>query len=219
MTITEVGCMGVKPGLSITDPSTPEGAVLPSVWKTVVTKPGGPQRIFWGLEEEDSSKVWAFFDWNSVQEHVDFAKTHGAEAVEDIPKVCTHGEFTKHITLLPSTDALGWPITRIIASYFPSDILADEKDKRIQHVKGLLSGDNVNDPDSIPWSYGWGLEKDYPVRGLGGKTGTIFVVLVGAQTSDQHNTLFGELVHAVKSMDGLVGFHQFAMRSLRQERE
>lgn len=75
MTITEVGCMGVKPGLSITDPSTPEGTVLPSVWKTVLTKPGGPQRVFWGLEEEDSSKVWAFFDWNSVQEHVDFAKT------------------------------------------------------------------------------------------------------------------------------------------------
>lgn len=114
---------------------------------------------------------------------------------------------------------LGSPITQIIASYFPSDISADEKDKITQHVKGLLSKADTNDPGYIPWGYGWGLENDYPVRGLGGKTGTIFMVLVGAQTGDQHNTLFGELVHAVKSMDGLVGLHQFTMRSLRQERE
>lgn len=111
------------------------------------------------------------------------------------------------------------PITRIIASYFPSDISADEKDKKIQKVKGLLPGDNANDPGSIPWSYGWGLENDYPVRGIDGKTGTIFMVLVGEQTSGQHDTLFAELVDAVKSMDGLIGFHQFNMRSLRQKRE
>lgn len=75
MAITEVGCMGVKPGLRITDPTTEEGQVLPSVWKKVLTLPGGPRRVFWGLEEEEPSRVWAFFDWESVQQHEDFAKT------------------------------------------------------------------------------------------------------------------------------------------------
>jgi hypothetical protein len=75
MSITEIGCMGVKPNLNIMDETTPEGQILPGAWNTVTTAPGGPHRVYWGLEIEDPSKLWAFFDWDSVEDHEKFAKS------------------------------------------------------------------------------------------------------------------------------------------------
>ena len=67
--------MGVKPGLDVMDDDTREGQILTGVWKTIIPAPGGPQRIYWGTEIEDPSKIWAFFDWKSVEEHREFAKS------------------------------------------------------------------------------------------------------------------------------------------------
>lgn len=75
MPVTEVGCMGVKPDHDVMNDATREGQVLTGVWKTVTTAPGGPQRVYWGLEVEDPSKVWAFFDFESIEEHRKFAET------------------------------------------------------------------------------------------------------------------------------------------------
>ena len=74
MVVTEVGVMGIKPGLDVMNDDTPEGQILTKVWKTVTTAPGGPQNVCWGIESEDPSKIWGFFDWNSVEEHQQFAK-------------------------------------------------------------------------------------------------------------------------------------------------
>ena len=74
MTIIELGRMGVKPGYRIMDESTPEGKVLPTAYKAVTTLPGGPQNSHWGGGVEGGSKVWGFFEWNSVKEHEIFAK-------------------------------------------------------------------------------------------------------------------------------------------------
>ncbi|CAH0037865.1 unnamed protein product [Clonostachys solani] len=220
MKITEVGCMGVKPGLRITDPNTPEGVVLPSVWKTVLSQPGGPQNVFWGLEKEDPSKVWAFFDWDSVQQHEDFAKRYGAEAVKDIPKVCTHGEFTKHVALIPSSHALRSPSTRIIVGYFPSDISVGDKDAIVQQVQRVLTERDGNSSGSICCSYGWGLEIDYPVRGANnGLAGSVFMVLIGEETEGEHKTLAGRLAHAIRYIENSIGFHEFTIQILQQERE
>ena len=76
MAVTEVGCMGVKPNIDIMDQDTPEAQILTGVWKTVTTKPGGPHRVYWGLEREDPSRVWGFFDWDSVEQHQKFAQTY-----------------------------------------------------------------------------------------------------------------------------------------------
>ena len=78
MPVTEVGCMGVKPDLDVMNDSTDEGQILTGVWNAVTTLPGGPQRVYWGLEVEDPSKLWAFFDWDSIEEHMKFAKEYGA---------------------------------------------------------------------------------------------------------------------------------------------
>lgn len=74
MTIIELGRMGVKPDHKIMDESTPEGKVLPTAYNAVTALPGGPQNAHWGLEVEDESKVWGFFEWNSIEEHETFAK-------------------------------------------------------------------------------------------------------------------------------------------------
>lgn len=73
MAVTEIACMGIKPGLNIKDDTTKEGQILHGTWQAVLSLPGGPSRVYWGLEVEDQSKIWAFFDWESVEEHEKFA--------------------------------------------------------------------------------------------------------------------------------------------------
>ncbi len=74
MAITEVGCMGVKPNHNIMDTSTSEGKILIGTWKAVLSAPGGPSQVYWGLEAENPLMLWAFFDWESVEQHEKFAK-------------------------------------------------------------------------------------------------------------------------------------------------
>jgi hypothetical protein len=73
MVIQEVGVMGVKPGIDIMDPSTPEGNILHQAWSTVLIKPAGPSRVYYGLEEDNPLRIWGFFDWDTVEQHEKFA--------------------------------------------------------------------------------------------------------------------------------------------------
>lgn len=74
MTVIEIGCMGVRPGLDIMNDDTPEGKVLPTAYNTVTATPGGPYNAFWGLQLEDSTKVWTFFEFDSVEAHMEFGR-------------------------------------------------------------------------------------------------------------------------------------------------
>jgi len=76
MTITEVGLMGVKPRHAVLDESTPEGKLLLSIYKNILSLPGCPPRIYLGLETEDPLMLWAFFDWETLGQHEEFAKTY-----------------------------------------------------------------------------------------------------------------------------------------------
>jgi hypothetical protein len=76
MAITEVGLMGVKPNHKVMDESTPEGQILFSIYKNIISLPGGPSRIYLGLETEDPLMLWAFFDWETLGEHEAFAKAY-----------------------------------------------------------------------------------------------------------------------------------------------
>ena len=74
MGITELGCMGVKPGLDVMNDDTEEGQILTGVYKFVTSEPGGPHDFYWGLEIEDPLKLWAFCDWDKIEDHEKFAK-------------------------------------------------------------------------------------------------------------------------------------------------
>ncbi|PKS12054.1 hypothetical protein jhhlp_001350 [Lomentospora prolificans] len=164
MTVTEVGRMGVKPGFDVMNEVSPEGRVLSQTWRTVTTKPGGPYRVHWGLEIEDSSKIWAFMDWDCIEDHEKFANTVGSEAVKDLPTVLSHGEFTKHFDFEPfQHQEFQAPVTEMILAYFPADISPAQKRVHSARLREFVERglNKCADVDSV--SFGWGVEDDFPV--------------------------------------------------------
>ncbi|KAJ8060115.1 hypothetical protein OCU04_010469 [Sclerotinia nivalis] len=211
MVVTEVGLMGVKAGLNVMDQSTPEGKILWGAWRAVVAAPGGPSKVYFGLEIEDPSKIWGFFDWKSIEEHQSFAKSFGGEAVKDLPVIMTHGEFTKHITLSPFSSAVyESPVTEVMIAYFASDISQAAKDTTTTQLKQYLEKSVKKCPDVKEVSYGWGVENDFPIRGgEPGKVGSILTAFIGWPSIDAHMKFreteeFKDNVGLVTEMDGLV---------------
>lgn len=76
MRVTEIGPMGVKPETisTIMDPSSEAGEVLYKDYTGVTSHPAGPYRAYYGLESEDPSVLWAFFDFDSIEHHTSFAQ-------------------------------------------------------------------------------------------------------------------------------------------------
>ncbi|KAF5608190.1 multidrug resistance [Fusarium subglutinans] len=181
MTVTEVGCMVVKPGMNIMDHTTPEGKILTDAWKTVISKPGGPQRVYWGLESVDPSKIWGFFDFDSVEQHRRFAEEYGANAVKEIPKICTHGEFSKHIKMIPSSDVLESPLTEIVLAYFPQDISEEKKGTLSSKIQEIL---RQVFPGEARVAHAWGVENDFPARSEDGVPRSVLMGFVGLPHSE-----------------------------------
>lgn len=75
MNVVEFGLMGVKPSHSIMDPTTKEGQVLKKAWDAVTAAQGGPYWAFGGVETDDTSRLWGFFEFDSLAHHEEFAKT------------------------------------------------------------------------------------------------------------------------------------------------
>lgn len=74
MTITEIGCQVVKAGVDIMDETTHEGKILMKTWKTATSEKTGPYRIYWGMEVENPTNLWCFFDFESLAHHQKFLK-------------------------------------------------------------------------------------------------------------------------------------------------
>ncbi|KAI9147487.1 zinc-binding dehydrogenase family oxidoreductase [Paramyrothecium foliicola] len=195
--VTEVGCLGVKPGLKIMDSSTPEGALLRRCWEAVATKPGGPYNVYWGLEKEDPSKLWAFFDWDSVEHHETFAKTHGEEVVGDLPKI----------------DILSSASLDVVLLYFAPDISSSMRDSLSQQLQDTLAK-NFDWPD-VKFGHAWGLENDFPVRGKLEQSGLLLMGFIGWPSLDARTestaTALSELTNTIRKIEGLVSLYSFSM--------
>ncbi|WQF79119.1 hypothetical protein CDEST_04133 [Colletotrichum destructivum] len=211
MTVTELGCCGVKPGLKILDENTPEGQIFVGVYKTIISSPGAPHRIYLGVDLDEPSKMYALFDWDSVEHHENFAKTFGQDIQPDLAKVLTHGEYTKHIAATPSLqEALTSSVTDVFLVYYSPDISAAEKDKVTADFGKILDERFRQHPDVAAFSYGWGLQNDFPVYGKdGGKVGSLFSAFVGWSTTEA-NTKFREsgahdaIQQSIRALDGVV---------------
>ncbi|KAH7375901.1 hypothetical protein B0T11DRAFT_271189 [Plectosphaerella cucumerina] len=224
MTVIEIGCMVVKPGLDIMDPSKPEGRVLPGVWNTVTTSPGGPSRVCWGLESEDPSRVWAFFDWDSVKQHQDFAKTLGPDAVKDIPTICVSSDFVKHAALEPSTDALTALWVEVTLAYFTADISQADKEVALAQMERVLAASGIDNR-----ALGWGVENDFPLRGGDGQTGAVQTgaVLMGVvgwlsreeQAKFRETDAYRDSVELLERTPGLIGSLKLSIEGKHIERE
>ncbi|KAF4501261.1 multidrug resistance [Fusarium agapanthi] len=150
MTVTEVGCMGVKPDMNIMDHTTPEGKILTDAWNTVIRKPANWYR-------------------------------YGADAVKDIPKICTHGEFTKHIKMIPSSGVLGSPLTEIVLTYFPQDISEEKKGTLSSKIPEIL---RQTFPGEARVAHAWGVENDFPARSEDGVPRSVLMGFVGLSRSE-----------------------------------
>ncbi|KAF5667815.1 hypothetical protein FHETE_5584 [Fusarium heterosporum] len=219
MTVTEVGCMVVKPGLDIMNDSTPEGQILTGTWNTVLSKPGGPQRVFWGLESVDASKVWGFFDFESIEQH----QRYGADAVKDIPKICTRGEFTKHVKMFPSSNVLGSTMTEVMLVYFPQDISPEHQKSLELQLKEILTQNFECDPGVTEVAYGWGVEKDFPAREEDGQPRAVLMGFVGWDTVDAHKGVsehknYKETIAMIAGLKGSTSFYSFTLSCRHLER-
>ncbi|RAH51115.1 uncharacterized protein BO95DRAFT_510213 [Aspergillus brunneoviolaceus CBS 621.78] len=228
MCVTEIGVMGVKPCLDVMNDDTPEGRILSKLYNYVVAAPGGPLRVYWGLEAEDPSYLWAFFDWDSLEAHHNFAKTLGQEAVKDLPKILTRGGFTKHITATPSLPAtLQSAVTQVILAYFASDRPPTVADAAIAHFENWRENEIENVSGIEALSYGWGMEKDFPIRG-GSPDQRASICLsvfgfidIAAQKSFRESLALGKLLGWIRGMEGCVKLEVFSIcfRSTSRDNE
>ncbi|KAM0185761.1 hypothetical protein ACHAPI_012041 [Fusarium lateritium] len=223
MTVTEVGCMIVKPDLDVMNDSTPEGQILTGAWNTVLSKPGGPQRVYWGSELEDPSRLWAFFDFESVEQHRQFAQEYGAHAVKDIPKICTHGEFTKHVKLDPSSGIFGHDAAEVMLAYFPQDITEDKQQALASQVVDIFESTLNRSPGVAQIARGWGIEKDFPARREDGQPRAVLMAVVGwdnveAQRVHYEGDVHREVISKIAGLKGCTSFDSFTIscRHLRR---
>ncbi|KLO87664.1 uncharacterized protein FFB20_03178 [Fusarium fujikuroi] len=220
MTVTEVGCMGVKPNMNIMDHTTPEGKILTEAWKTVISKPGGPQRVYWGLESVDSLKIWCFFDFESIEQHRRFAEEYGADAVKGIPKICTYGEFSKHIKMVPSSDVLRSPLTEIILAYFPQEIADEKKETLSSKIQEIL---RQAFPDDARVAHAWGVENDFPARSEAGKPRSVLMGFIGLSHSEawedyRQTDGWKEALSSIEGLEGCTSIYSFAISCQHLER-
>ncbi|KAJ9605827.1 hypothetical protein H2200_009676 [Cladophialophora chaetospira] len=224
--ITEVGVMAVKPNLNIMEDATPEGQILSRLYQTVTTASGGPYRVYWGLEIEDPLRLWAFFDFDSVEQHEEFAKNVGEEAVKDLPKILSIGYFTKHVAVTPSPPlVLLSPVTEIMLAYFPSNISTGAKEAASTRFKQFKEKglDKCDDVKGV--SYGWGIENDFPVLGgEEGQKGSLLTAFIGWPSVDAHmrfreTEAFKKNVDLLTGMEGLthLGMVHISCRSLERK--
>ncbi|KAK1637959.1 hypothetical protein BDP81DRAFT_426242 [Colletotrichum phormii] len=226
MIVTELGAMGVKPGLNIMDESTPEGQIFMGVYRKIIAAPGAPHRLYLGLELEDPTMVWGFFDWDSIEDHEKFAKEYGVELCKDLPKVLTYGEFCKHITATPTfPDALKSVATDVFVIYYASNITPEAKDAATARLQEILKEGFEQVHEATVTSYGWGVQDDFPVKGGDpNQTGSILTAFVGWSNLEANKTFhqsqtYKEIESQLGTIEGSTKLRSFRLSCIVLEKE
>jgi heme-degrading monooxygenase HmoA len=151
--------------------SAPWKRIVNETWEAVINKPGGPLRLSWSLEDKDKSRVWSFFDWNSVEQHKAFAQEHGEEVVKGLSQVCNFEEHSKHVDMRPSSDPLKPFCAEVFSVYFPKDIDETGQDRVTAELEDKIRKTFHDAPGYAGGAFGWGLENSFIVKGDEGKPG------------------------------------------------
>lgn len=135
-----------------------------------------------------------------------------------MPKILSRGFFTKHITATPTlSTALQSRATEIILAYFPQDISSTSRDSAIGHLQNFE--DDFKSLSGIQaLSYGWGVEKDFPVRG-GSDDQKASILMsfagldsTGAQRNFRESLAFEKLLRLMRSMEGIIKLETFSVK-------
>lgn len=113
---------------------------------------------------------------------------HGHEIVKDLPKILTHGAFTKHVVLNPAPPlVLQSPITEVMLAFFPTDIAQTTRDANTARFREFVTKALDTCADVKGVSYGWGVENDFPVLdGEEGQKGSHLTALIGWPHIEAH---------------------------------
>ncbi|KAF2031448.1 hypothetical protein EK21DRAFT_63319 [Setomelanomma holmii] len=186
MPVVEFGLMGVQPNHPVTNLTTPSGQILQRAWDAVVGALNGPRWAFGGVEVDNAERLWGFFEFESVEQHAEFAKTFGAEAVKDLPKILNKSMFQKHIDVGKDfRNVLQPECTEIVLVYFNSKISGEEQEQASETVEMIADMDLRSCVDVKAVSVGWSIENDFPVLGgEEGQAGKVLGVFVGWESVD-----------------------------------
>lgn len=80
MTVTSIAIIPLKHGERPEDSSTPAGTLLQGRVSEIVTSKGA-QGCYWGRAVESPDLFYLLVDWDTLQHHVDFAKSRYAYAI------------------------------------------------------------------------------------------------------------------------------------------
>jgi hypothetical protein len=147
--------------------------------------------------------------------------------VKDLPKILTHGEFTKHVTVTPSPPlVLRSPVTEIMLAYFPANISESAKDAATARFQRFIDKGLNKCIDVKSISHGWGTENDFPVRGGDeeGQKGTLFTAFIGWPSIDAHMKFretpdYKENIELLTGMAGMISLEMFHIRCRYLERK
>ena len=145
--------------------------------------------------------------------------------MKDLPKILTHGEFTKHVAVTPFPPlVLQSPVTEVMLAYFPSDISAAGKDAATTRLQQFVERSLNTCSDVKGVSYGWGVENDFPMRGGDeGQTGTVLMAYIGWPSIDAHmkfreTETFKEHVGLITGMEEMIKVLMFHLTCRTLER-
>lgn len=145
-----------------------------------------------------------------------------------MPKIFTHGLFTKHIGVTPSLSlALQSSVTELILAYFPSGVSSTQKDAVIAHLKNFEEDELKGLSGIEALSYGWGVEQDFPVKGgPEDQRASILVSFIGFDSIDaqrifKQSLTFEKLLGLVRNMEGIFKLENISVdfRSLSRNTE
>lgn len=144
--------------------------------------------------------------------------------MKDLPTILTHGEFTKHLVLAPSSSSvLQSPVTQVILAYFPADISEAVKDTATSQFQNFIARGLLKSSSVQATSYGWGVENDFPVRGEG-IMGSVLTAFIGLSSIDARNKFveaeaFKEVTDLIVKMEGILKLVMFHISCRTLERK
>jgi hypothetical protein len=127
--------------------------------------------------------------------------------VEDMSKICINKEFSKHLTMIPSSDVLRSPVAGVILAYFPADTSLTKKDEVSQQMQDILT--KFFQDTEVKIAYGWSLENEIEVPSSNRLLGTLLKVFVGVPSLD--DAVFENARAAVMNISGIIGFDAFSV--------
>lgn len=128
------------------------------------------------------------------------------------------GGFTKHITATPSLPvALQSAVTQVVLAYFASDLSPTVADAAVARLKDWEGNEIEKVSGMEALSYGWGLEKDLPVRGgSADQRASIFLSVFGfndvdAQSDFRESLSLERLLGRIQATEGFIKLEAFSV--------